>query len=206
MQSPILFSFDDNIAQHNSNDLSITFCILQIFLAAEFATLQDNEAPWLTEKKLNKRRGVLRFDNHLQQMLLYTNRISDYHAKCIECGNKSLYKTELRTVDGYCLHFNHSFDASAKYNTKYIETNTDPYDPKFAYFLYKLNPSKDTIISLKFIIPSQSTNASALKELDLSNTLNDLRKVLLNNKITNPANILKPLKWQDNNINIGEKQ
>ena len=176
-----------------NNGDSLALCILKIFLAAEFSTTNDHAAPWLTNHDLMKRRSVMHFDNHLQQMLFYVNRIANYSAFCIECGNKSLYKTELRTEDGYCLHFNHSFNPLAHYNKKYLTYN-DKAPPKYGYFQYELNKTKEEIISLKLIIPSSDINSLPLREIDCSSQLMELRQRLLRNKDTNSVQIIESIK------------
>ena len=176
-----------------NNGESFALSILKIFLAAEFATKNDQAAPWLTNCDLMKRRSVMNFDNHLQQMLFYVDRIANYSAFCIECGNKSFYRTELRTEDGYCLHFHHSFNPLAHYNKKYLTYN-ETASPKYGYFQYELNKTKERIKSLKLIIPSSDINSLPLREIDCSSQLMELRQRLLSNKDINPTQIIESIK------------
>ena len=189
---PILMNSKNhfNCFTFNDKDPSVICAILRIFLAAEFATSKADKVPWLIEDKLNKRRKVFEFDCHLQQMLLYIKNIGNYYAHCIECGNKSLYKTELKTDDGYYLHFNHSFNYEAKYNKKYIELNEDTDNPKFAASqAAEITDDKNVIV-----IPSRNIGSHVLNEVELSKELNHLRQVFLNNKNVNPTNILDEIK------------
>ncbi len=68
---------------------------VSVAILAEMAVSNADNAPWLVEEKLNKRRNSYELDKHLQNMLLFLNERNGVSAKCISCGGSGLYKTEI---------------------------------------------------------------------------------------------------------------
>lgn len=130
---------------------------LIIFALASNSIALENEAIWRCNSELNKRRASYSFDNEVQQMLCFVH-IGDFRARTIECGNKSLYRTELYNDRGYSILAFRSFDRSAKYCETFLSKNKDFSCPKFAYFEYDFNSSQKKVNTIKFIVPHPKKN------------------------------------------------
>ena len=165
---------DEEIVQFSS-----LYDILSIFILSEMAVTNENNAPWMLNNDLTKRRHAYRYDEHLQQMLLSVKQIGRYSSKVIPCGTSGYYKTELFSEKGYCIHFNHSFDKNAIYNQDYLHKNDDFNNAKFSYFLYGLDNNKEKIKELKFVIPSLNQKEIVI---DLTNQFVILKEKIFNDR------------------------
>lgn len=96
------------VGQTDGNSLINYF--ISVAVLAEMAVSNADSAPWLADERLNKRRNSYELDKHLQNMLLFPDGKNGVSAKCIPCGNKSYYKTEIILSDNIYIHFCHNFD------------------------------------------------------------------------------------------------
>jgi len=171
--------------------LMYEFCA--IFAIAELAIAKANDAPWLIEDKLNKRRTAYEFDKHLQNLLLLSNGHNGLSANCIECGKSNMYKTEVVLDGKFYFHFQQSFNPEAAYNKKYLDMNTDDSSSEYAYFLYSLSKNKDNVKSLKLVLPNY--DKSKIKDYELTNTFEPVRRHLMNRN-TSVVALLEELNWK----------
>ncbi len=144
-------------------DNSLINYFVAIAVLAETAVSKGDDYPWLTEKKLNKRRNGYEFDKHLQNMLLFIDGRNDVSAKCIECGASNYYKTEIILDNSIYVHFCHSFDRTAKYNKPYLLMNEDSSKFNFCCFEYTLSADKTKIIDISLLIPRLNNKDIRLK-------------------------------------------
>lgn len=128
--------------------------LLQIFTLSEqdMAISQANSA--IADERLWKRRKQYQFDLYLQNQVYKATSAPYITTEIIKCGNSGLYKSELIIDKSIHFHFNHSFNRNAQYNAPYLAMNTNPNEPRFAYFLYELSGDKDFISRLELIVPS----------------------------------------------------
>lgn len=126
---------------------------VSVAVLAEMAVSKADDFPWLIEEKLNKRRNSYELDKHLQNMLLFLDGKNGISAKCIECGNKSYYKTEIVLDDSLYIHFCHRFDKTAKYNHPYLMMNEDSSKFRFCCFEYTLSADKTKVEEISLLIP-----------------------------------------------------
>lgn len=136
-----------------SNNSSLINYFVSVAVLAEMAVSNADSAPWLVEEKFNKRRNSYELDKHLQNMLLFLDGKNGVSAKCIECGNKSYYKTEIVLDDSIYIHFCHRFDKTAKYNHPYLMMNEDSSKFRFCCFEYTLSADKTKVEEISLLIP-----------------------------------------------------
>ena len=161
----------NNIPQFQGKELLKV--VLPLFIFAEMA-ISNEDASWIVNDKLEKRRNLYNFDKHLQNMLLFLRKFPNISAEVIPCGTAAYYKTEIVAYDYFYVHTHQSFNRKAKYNRRYLEKNMNYQNPKYAYFLYKLDNSKKKVVSLKYVVPHASCEQYNL-EIDLTYTMEVLR-------------------------------
>lgn len=126
---------------------------VSVAVLAEMAVSKADDFPWLIEEKLNKRRNSYELDKHLQNMLLFLDGKNGVSAKCIECGNKGYYKTEIILGGSIYIHFCRRFDKTSGYNQPYLEMNDDSSKFGFCCFEYTLSEDKTKVTSINLLIP-----------------------------------------------------
>ena len=156
--------------------------LLMLFVLSEI-TLSESTNSLNIDARIKCRRGAYQFDMFLQHWLTQIPQTNQIQVDLISCGNCGYHRTDITINGNVHLLFMYSFDRNAKYLEKYLQMNNDPSSPKFAYFLYNLDSTKEKVNRLKLIIPGcQKGNQD--EEYDLTTILETLRT---QNTIDNPS-------------------
>lgn len=149
--------------------------ILYPFVVAEQAVSKKTNEINIVDEKLNKRRGQYSFDLYLQNGVL-SSKLPNSITRTIPCGTSGYYKSEIEFDNSVFLHYQHSFDRSAKYNSRYLAMNSDKNKPKYAFFLYGIDEEKCNITLLKFIIPSMNDGIN-IAEIDITSVYYEVKSL-----------------------------
>lgn len=166
---------------------------ISVAILAEMAVSNADSAPWLVDERLNKRRNSYELDKHLQNMLLFLDGNNEVSAKCIECGNKSYYKTEIVLDNSIYIHFCREFDKTAKYNHPYLMMNEDSSKFRFCCFEYTLSKDKTKVEEISLLIPRSNKSDIRIK---LSINLTTVREFFKKSDMTIEKQ-LKALNWHE---------
>lgn len=141
--------YEFNEIQFENNAIFIEKVVYATAIVEKIVEDEMNKEFWIVEDKLDKRRNIYSFDWHLQNMLIYLSNLKLMNAYAIECGNKSLYRTEILLDNQYYFHIMHNFDRNSNYLKNYLGMNNEN-EYKYGYFKYSLDRNKITEFKLIF--------------------------------------------------------
>lgn len=167
--------------------------ILMACVLAETATSKEGLDYWAFSEKLGKHRRTREFDDHLQRILLYLNKIGDFEAHEVPCGNNGYYRTELKSYDARkYIHVMHTVNLDTAYLKKYTAMNSEVSDIRFAIIKYDLNRERNALKHLALMIPS--SDGRVLYTEDLTKYFRQVKIALSQKPIANVNDEVNALK------------